>query len=64
MPHCSPWQIFELLQNDVILLRLEAGSREAGMLAAVCPVQEIPHLLIIKYATLQARAKAPLTKPR
>jgi hypothetical protein len=42
-------QVFELLKSGVILLRLEAGSQEAGMLAAVCPVQEIPHLLIIRY---------------
>jgi hypothetical protein len=41
--------VFSLLQSGVILLRLEAGSHEASMLAEVCPVKEIPHLLIIKY---------------
>ncbi|KAF8249709.1 hypothetical protein K440DRAFT_205968 [Wilcoxina mikolae CBS 423.85] len=48
-------EVFELLKSGVVLLRLEAGSQEAGLLAAYCPVQETPHLLVIRDGAILAR---------
>ncbi|KAF8525676.1 hypothetical protein BDD12DRAFT_82909 [Trichophaea hybrida] len=55
-------EVFELLKLGVVLLRLEAGSQEAGLLAAVCPVQEIPHLLVIRDGTILARLTAGVSQ--
>ncbi|KAA8901582.1 hypothetical protein FN846DRAFT_115293 [Sphaerosporella brunnea] len=55
-------EVFGLLQTDVILLRLEAGSHEASLLAEVCPVREIPHLLIIKDSAVLVKLTAGVSR--
>lgn len=56
-PESSKWenewlqdgQVEELLAQKAVLLRLEAGSTEAGFLAAFCPLSQIPTLVVIQY---------------
>src|SRR4051812_7543571 len=43
-------QLFTLLRQKAVVLRLEAGSTEAGFLAAFCPISNTPTLVIIQYA--------------
>lgn len=42
-------QVFYIIRHALILVRLQAGSVEAGFLAAFCPIQAVPYLVIIKY---------------
>jgi hypothetical protein len=42
-------QLSDLLLQTTVLLRLEAGSTEAGFLAAFCPVSQTPTLVVIQY---------------
>lgn len=45
--------IAALLEKDAVLLRLEAGSQEAGYLAAIFPLPKNPTLVIIKDGKLK-----------
>ncbi|CCX30266.1 Similar to UBX domain-containing protein 7; acc. no. P38349 [Pyronema omphalodes CBS 100304] len=55
-------EVFESLKTDAILLRLQAGSEDAGLLAAVCPVEEIPHLLVTRGGTLLLQLKPGVSR--
>lgn len=43
-------KVAQVLTTKAVVLRLQAGSQEAGFLAAFCPVNEVPILVIIQYA--------------
>lgn len=45
--------IAPLLEKDAVLLRLEAGSQEAGYLAALVPLPKSPTLVVIKNGELK-----------
>ncbi|KAF2789663.1 hypothetical protein K505DRAFT_312742 [Melanomma pulvis-pyrius CBS 109.77] len=48
----SGW-ISSLLEQKVVLLRLEAGSTEAGFLSAFCPIDTAPSFIIIQSGQLR-----------
>lgn len=35
-----------------MLVKLQAGSVDAGFLAAFCPIQDVPYFTVIKYVLL------------
>jgi hypothetical protein len=41
-------QVSQLLTARAVILRLQAGSQEAGFLAAFCPIGEVPSLVVIQ----------------
>lgn len=41
-------QVFCIIRNALVLVRLQAGSAEAGFLAAFCPIQAVPYLVVIR----------------
>jgi hypothetical protein len=41
--------VLPLLRSRCVLLKLQAGSVEAGFLAAFCPIQAVPYLVVVKY---------------
>ncbi|KAH8719404.1 hypothetical protein GQ44DRAFT_741919 [Phaeosphaeriaceae sp. PMI808] len=57
----SGW-ISALLVQKAILLRIEAGSTEAGFLAAFCDVTSIPTLVVIQNGQLQLQLKSHVTQ--
>ncbi|KAF2184831.1 hypothetical protein K469DRAFT_708599 [Zopfia rhizophila CBS 207.26] len=48
----SGW-LSSLLQQNAVLLRLEAGSTEAGFLSAFCPISNTPMLVVIHNGQLR-----------
>ncbi|KAF3765082.1 putative Ubx7 [Cryphonectria parasitica EP155] len=50
------------LEKDAVVLRLEAGSQEAGYLAAIFPLPKIPTLVIIKNGELKEYVSAGTEK--
>lgn len=45
-------QVSKLLKEKAVVLRLNAGSQEAGFLSSFCPVGDIPTLVVVKYVLL------------
>ena len=39
----------DVLAEKAVLLKLEAGSQEAGFLSAFCSLENVPKLVIIRY---------------
>ena len=42
-------QLASLLEQKAVLLRLEAGSTEAGFLSAFCSISDTPTFVVIQY---------------
>ncbi|EOA85657.1 uncharacterized protein SETTUDRAFT_177732 [Exserohilum turcica Et28A] len=57
----SGW-LSSLLAQKAVLLRLEAGSTEAGFLAAFSDLAEIPTFVVIQNGQLQVQLKSNVTK--
>lgn len=55
-------QLSTAIQNEGVALRLEAGSDEAGYLAAIFPLPKIPTLVIIKKGDLKGYIAAGTSK--
>lgn len=55
-------QLSSLLAQKAVLLRLEAGSTEAGFLAAFSDLSEIPTFVVIHNGQLQIQLKSHVTK--
>lgn len=51
-----------LLAEKAVLLRIEAGSTEAGFLAAFCTIESIPSLVVIQNGQLQLQLKSDITQ--
>ena len=47
LTHCL--QLASLLEQKAVLLRLEAGSTEAGFLSAFCSISDTPTFVVIRY---------------
>jgi hypothetical protein len=47
-PDAYSLQVSQLLTAKAVILRLQAGSQEAGFLAAFCPIGEVPSLVVIQ----------------
>lgn len=45
-------QIVPILNAKAVLLRLTAGSQEAGFLTSFCPISKFPTVVVIKYVEL------------
>jgi len=45
--HANKDQLSTNLQQQAVALKLQAGSQEAGFLAAFCPVNSTPTLVVI-----------------
>lgn len=43
------FQLSSLLEQKAVLLRLEAGSTEAGFLSAFCSISNTPTFIVIQY---------------
>jgi hypothetical protein len=41
-------QTSQLLATKAVILRLQAGSQEAGFLSAFCPIDRVPSLVVIQ----------------
>jgi hypothetical protein len=41
--------VSSLLEQKAVVLRLEAGSTDAGFLSAFCPVSNTPTFVVIQY---------------
>lgn len=54
--------IAPFLEKDAVVLRLEAGSQEAGYLAAIFPLPKTPTVVIIKNGQLKEYVAAGKTK--
>lgn len=54
--------IAPLLGKDAVVLRLEAGSEEAGYLAAIFPLPKTPTLVVIKNGQLEEYVSAGTSK--
>ncbi|KAF2034463.1 hypothetical protein EK21DRAFT_108081 [Setomelanomma holmii] len=57
----SGW-VSSLLEQKAVLLRIEAGSTEAGFLGAFCDVSSTPTLVIIQNGQLQVHLKSNVTQ--
>ncbi|CAO2657700.1 Nn.00g038260.m01.CDS01 [Neocucurbitaria sp. VM-36] len=57
----SGW-ISNLLAQKAVLLRLQAGSTEAGFLAAFCDTKIIPTFIVIQNGQLQLQLSSDVTK--
>lgn len=55
-------EIFELLQSEVIVLRLEAGTHDAQLLADASGITKTPNLLIIKDGTTMVQLLAGVSR--
>jgi hypothetical protein len=55
-------ELADLLVQTTVLLRLEAGSTEAGFLAAFCPVSQTPTLVVIYNGQLRDQLVSGVTK--
>ncbi|KAF2820040.1 hypothetical protein CC86DRAFT_334389 [Ophiobolus disseminans] len=53
----SGW-VSSLLEQKAVLLRIEAGSTEAGFLSAFCDVQDAPTFIVIQGGQLQVQLKS------
>jgi hypothetical protein len=42
-------KISQLLRDKSVVLRIQAGSQDAGFLSAFCPINEAPALVLIQY---------------
>lgn len=51
-----------LLEQKAVLLRIEAGSTEAGFLGAFCDIANIPTLVVIQNGQLQVQLKSDVTQ--
>ncbi|CAI4210994.1 unnamed protein product [Parascedosporium putredinis] len=54
--------ISELITSNAVVLRLKAGSQEAGYLAAIFPVPKVPTLVILRNGQLKEYLAAGTTK--
>lgn len=62
-PHCLQCcQLSSLLEQKAVLLRIEAGSTEAGFLAAFCDITAIPTFVVIQNGQLQLHLKSDTTQ--
>ncbi|KAJ5710825.1 hypothetical protein N7488_004981 [Penicillium malachiteum] len=59
----SDEQIASLLDTNAVLLRITAGSQEAGFLTSFCPIAKFPAVLVIKNGSLQEYLVPELSKP-
>ncbi|KAH7405738.1 hypothetical protein DE146DRAFT_649565 [Phaeosphaeria sp. MPI-PUGE-AT-0046c] len=57
----SGW-VSALLADKAVLLRIEAGSTEAGFLAAFCSIESIPSLVVVQNGQLQLQLKEDVTQ--
>ncbi|KAF2109739.1 hypothetical protein BDV96DRAFT_529045 [Lophiotrema nucula] len=57
----SGW-LASLLEQKAVLLRLEAGSTEAGFLSAFCPLSQIPSFVVIQNGQLREHLVAGISK--
>ncbi|KAH4042262.1 hypothetical protein HBH64_016610 [Parastagonospora nodorum] len=57
----SGW-LSSLLVQKAVLLRIEAGSTEAGFLGAFCSIETIPALVVIQNGQLQLQLKSDVTQ--
>lgn len=48
----------ELLSSQAVLLRLKAGSQDAGFLSSFCPISSIPAIIVIRNGTVQTNLQA------
>lgn len=48
----SPVDIPSIIESKTVLLRIDHGSTEAGFLAAFCPINQAPTLVIIRNGTV------------
>ncbi|KAI5846343.1 hypothetical protein DFP73DRAFT_593406 [Morchella snyderi] len=55
-------EVLPLLRGRCVLLRLQAGSVEAGFLAAFCPIQAVPYLVVVKNGAMVANVAAGVTR--
>ncbi|RPB06254.1 hypothetical protein P167DRAFT_580879, partial [Morchella conica CCBAS932] len=55
-------EVLPLLRSRCVLLRLQAGSVEAGFLAAFCPIQAVPYLVVVKNGAMVANVAAGATR--
>ncbi|KAL7268635.1 hypothetical protein RUND412_008729 [Rhizina undulata] len=55
-------EIVESLHRQSVLIKLQAGSTEAGYLSVFCAIRSIPSLIIIKNAVLLANITAVLSR--
>lgn len=44
----DPPQVAQVLGERSVLLRLAAGTQEAGFLTSFCPIAELPTVVVIK----------------
>ena len=45
---CSLYKVSGVLKDRAVVLKLQAGSQEAGFLSAFCLIEQFPSILIIK----------------
>ncbi|KAF1995805.1 hypothetical protein P154DRAFT_526068 [Amniculicola lignicola CBS 123094] len=57
----SGW-ISQLLEQKAVMLRLEAGSTEAGFLAAFCPLSKTPTYVVIENGQLRDQIDSGVTE--
>ncbi|KAH7079305.1 hypothetical protein BKA63DRAFT_263115 [Paraphoma chrysanthemicola] len=57
----SGW-VSSLLEQKAVLLRIEAGSAEAGFLGAFCDIPNIPTLVVIQNGQLHVQLKSDATE--
>ncbi|KIW07722.1 uncharacterized protein PV09_01653 [Verruconis gallopava] len=55
-------EVSRLLQSRSVILRLNAGSQEAGFLSAFCPVNDVPALALIQHGQLLDLLTRPITE--
>ncbi|KAH0607488.1 uncharacterized protein H6S33_002522 [Morchella sextelata] len=55
-------EVLPLLRSRCVLLKLQAGSVEAGFLAAFCPIQAVPYLVVVKNGAMVANVAAGVTR--
>lgn len=47
------YQLSQALSSKAVVLRIEAGSQEAGFLAAFCPIDQVPSMILIHNGQLK-----------
>ncbi|KAJ4357367.1 uncharacterized protein N0V89_001942 [Didymosphaeria variabile] len=59
----SGWaSLLSLIEQKAVLLRLEAGSTEAGFLSAFCTISEIPTFIVIQNGQLQEQLSSGISQ--
>lgn len=48
----------DYIRDQAVAIKLQAGSSEAGFLTPICPINNIPAVVVIKNAALQANIQA------